>query len=349
MNKQKVKLWDRKFIVTLSVFFIFIALVFTLPFLFTNYSWFDLDFSDSGEIGDTIGGITAPFIAAAASVLTFIAFWVQYKANEQQRQDIQVERIESKYYELINLHKANVDEFFIGTGEDSVQKRKSFVSMFNEFKYTFYCCKGMRDALAKSEKLTKKYSDEKIVRLAYIFFYCGVGDNSDIMNKAMNSGKEFEDKLFNDTLDYLNQIKNKDIGIPEFTDEDGNKVSLTIKYLPWGGHQSRLGHYYRHLFQTTKFICKQEIEVMSKNDKLEYLRTLRAQLSDHEQLMLYYNAIAGFGYAWINDEKNDSINYFVDYKMIHNIPLPLANFGIRPEKKFEEELKKDPTLFEWQE
>ena len=67
--------------------FLFIAIVIcSLPWVLTR-EWF-LDFSDTGEIGDTIGGIMGPFIAIAAAGLTFIAFWVQYKANIQQRQDI---------------------------------------------------------------------------------------------------------------------------------------------------------------------------------------------------------------------------------------------------------------------
>ena len=41
-----------------------------------------LDFSSTGEIGDTIGGITAPFISVFAAILIFNAFKAQIKANE---------------------------------------------------------------------------------------------------------------------------------------------------------------------------------------------------------------------------------------------------------------------------
>ena len=43
----------------------------------------------------------SPFIAIAAAILTFFAFWVQYKANEQQKIDLKVERFENKFYELL--------------------------------------------------------------------------------------------------------------------------------------------------------------------------------------------------------------------------------------------------------
>lgn len=39
-------------------------------------------FSDKGQIGDTIGGITAPFINGLAAVLVFVAFKAQIEANK---------------------------------------------------------------------------------------------------------------------------------------------------------------------------------------------------------------------------------------------------------------------------
>lgn len=46
-----------------------------------------------------------PFVAIAAAILTFLAFWVQYKANEQQRQDIALERFESNLFQLIQIQE----------------------------------------------------------------------------------------------------------------------------------------------------------------------------------------------------------------------------------------------------
>lgn len=46
-----------------------------------------------------------PFVAIAAAILTFLAFWVQFKANEQQRKDIALERFESILFELIHIQQ----------------------------------------------------------------------------------------------------------------------------------------------------------------------------------------------------------------------------------------------------
>lgn len=46
-----------------------------------------------------------PFVAIAAAILTFLAFWVQFKANEQQRKDIALERFESNLFQLIQIQE----------------------------------------------------------------------------------------------------------------------------------------------------------------------------------------------------------------------------------------------------
>lgn len=330
-----------------------------LPLLMTWPLISVVDFSKTGEIGDTIGGISAPFIGILSAVLTFLAFYIQYQANVQQRDQFKkelqrqqdenvaqqktwrIERFEDKFFELVRLHRDNVDEIQIGREDRTVTKKKAFASMFYELKYTFYACKALCQRYREQGHLHQGYSDERLLRLAYIFFYAGIGPNSDIITDAMNlnPANQFEHYLFRQTRNDLAGFRERG-NYATYRDEDENEVRSTSLYKPWGGHQTRLGHYYRHLFQTVKFVVKQNAEMLTTDDKLEYLRTLRAQLSDFEQLMLYYNAVAGFGTPWINE------GYFTTYKMIHNIPVPLANFGIRPEIRFATELA-EQDLFEW--
>ena len=90
--------FDKGFWKSFIWFLVIALLICCLPWLLAKHSW--IDFSTTGEIGDTIGGIMGPFIAIAAAGLTFIAFWVQYKANIQQRHDIAIERFEKFYKNL---------------------------------------------------------------------------------------------------------------------------------------------------------------------------------------------------------------------------------------------------------
>ena len=107
--------FDKGFRKSFVWFLVTVLLICNLPWLFTKYAW--IDFSSTGEIGDTIGGIMGPFIAVAAAGLTFIAFWVQYKANIQQRHDIAIERFESNLFEMIHIQQEIISELKI-EGDD---------------------------------------------------------------------------------------------------------------------------------------------------------------------------------------------------------------------------------------
>lgn len=64
----------------------------------------------------------------------------------------------------------------------------------------------------------------------------------------------------------------------------------------YGGHQHRLGHYYRHLFQSYKFLNTQGF--LTWEEKYFYGKTLRAQLSTYEQALLFIDSISSLGFKW---------------------------------------------------
>ena len=97
------KTFDKSFWWSLAFFILLVALVCLLPSILTGKG--EPDFSNKGQIGDTIGGIMGPFVAIIAAWLTFIAFWVQFKANNQQRHDIAIERFESKLFEMLHIQQ----------------------------------------------------------------------------------------------------------------------------------------------------------------------------------------------------------------------------------------------------
>lgn len=86
-----------------SVFFL---VLFFSPFLLTRPAFKDyLDFSGSGEIGDTIGGITAPIVNFVGSVLIYISFIAQNKANKLQAQQNNYAFLHSQFDSLKEDYK----------------------------------------------------------------------------------------------------------------------------------------------------------------------------------------------------------------------------------------------------
>ncbi len=372
MKKLYEKLWF-----WFLIFLLLIVIVCFFPYWFTSRSFFNLDFNKTGPIGDTIGGIMGPFIAIVAAFLTFIAFWVQYKFNKEQilrfdkqETDLKVERFENRFFELLKLHRDNVQEFEIvryhtkhlSENEDTkLTGRRIFVSMVDELRLSYRTVELANKTLIGQDKVQEDYYSKKdLFKVAYLLFFDGIATDKFIRtNNPSDSlrykvlGKKYDllllelfplvEKIQTCFIrreeEYKTYIKCKDEIVPGAPAQSLERIAIPkIKYYPFGGHNSRLGHYFRHLYQMVKYVIKQDERVI--NNKYEYIKIVRAQLSNYEQVLLYYNSISVFGKAWL-DEK-----YLTEWRMIKNLPLYVANFGPLPKDLLGEFNSKGERLFE---
>lgn len=340
---NKFKTFDSQFykllipLVFLMIFFLF------FPYWFTTRSWFGIDFSTSGPIGDTIGGILGPFIAIAAAILTFFAFWVQFKANEQQKTDLQIERFENKFYNLIEIHRNNVDEVIIGK---STEGRKAYLSMFNELKFTYLIISDYYKKTYRNRLPDNPISEEIIFNISYLVFFFGVGANSSKVVIDLVGEKNYsfficvEEFIKTYKTGWKTQRRNGETIGADFGED---VFELDISYMPCDGHMSRLSHYIRNLFQIVKYIDEQDEDIIPYEKKFQYAGTLRSQLSNHEQLLLYYNAVSVLGKPWIED------GLLEKYCIIKSLPIPLADFYKTPLSWLPEKNSFGKTMFEWSE
>jgi hypothetical protein len=275
------------------------------PSVFTMRAKDGKGFSDTGQIGDTIGGLMSPFINLAAVIVTGLAFYMQYRANklqvqiftdqlketerqfklEQSSQETQnkIQQFESQFFEMLRLHKENVDELNIISVVNGrqVTKRQAFVTMADEFK----------------------------IFLSYINF-----GNSPFLNEYKTAYDIFFWGWNSDYVD-LDSLSSSWLIIEKGPDPKSSDYDHTIDFREYEGYSSSLGHYFRHLFMMVKFVAYSDI-ITEYKDKMKYLKILRAQLSNHEQIMLFYNWLSSsYGGAW-EDEVN---RFFTEYKVIHNL------------------------------
>jgi hypothetical protein len=68
----------------LAVLILGALLVMFFPYLMTRKVGL-IDFSETGNIGDTIGGITSPIVGFVGAILVYFALLEQIKANELSR------------------------------------------------------------------------------------------------------------------------------------------------------------------------------------------------------------------------------------------------------------------------
>ena len=200
---MKNKTFTKDFWIYLVGFLIIICGICYLPTYFTESERYYF-YKETGTIGDTIGGTMGPFVAIAAAILTFLAFWVQFKANEQQRNDIAKERFESKFYELLHLHRENLLEL-----ESDGRKGRQVIEQFCNYVYILY---SLIDGfflkyyasdiyvLNIYKKIVDKYKNERylFIEISYNIFFYG--------EKVTNRLKDDELSLYNKIFEMIHDV-----------------------------------------------------------------------------------------------------------------------------------------------
>ncbi len=153
-----------KKILTTPFLIIIIALIIMfVPWILT-WDTFLPDFSETGQIGDTIGGLTAPFLNGIAAILVFIAFKEQVKANELLRGQFeydkintQIDRVSDKNIDLNNLLnqlRGNHQQIYTNQFDNN-----NYVHVLNEILYfstDFEICLNLIDNYTEDKKLLWK-------------------------------------------------------------------------------------------------------------------------------------------------------------------------------------------------
>lgn len=135
------------------LFVLFGIIVLIIPILLTRESSM-ISFTDTGEIGDTIGGTTAPFLGFFGSILVYLALKAQIEANEHVRKQFEKQEIDSKVekriayfksrsdiilYEINNFYYSYIDNHRKGPSQKlNYQGSQAIFKLLENSKNTFY-------------------------------------------------------------------------------------------------------------------------------------------------------------------------------------------------------------------
>lgn len=262
----------------------------------------------AGQFGDFVGGYVGTLFALASVLILTNTLKTQKTSDNLQK-------FETRFFELIRFQRDNVNEMEL----DKKMGRRVFVTMIREFREAHIFVKKV------AEEMNESFDQKTLISIAYYAFYIGVGPNSrrSLRETLIHQyPREFVDQLI--------------IVLSSSTNQDIVKKNRNFKFRPFGGHFSRLGHYFRHLYQIVKYVDDQEIEIGKKK---EYVKILRAQLTVHEQALFYLNSLCPLGQVWW-DEK-----LITDYSLVKNIPKGF--FDLTEEIDINRDF--DSGYFEWQE
>jgi len=358
-----------------------------------------LDMAATGQVGDFIGGLVGTIISGAGFLFLYLNLTEQRTAaNKQQLNTDKLnessfkERLESKFFDLVKMHRDNVTELKMRSVKIAEEDETFVFNVFNEdgkavFKDIFYqivdCLNELKPFFHKLDRiyindyrqeleLNPNIASDKTalallakIDICYSIVYYGVGAEGLITLYKLFE-KRYKSKFITDILKYISLKPANDTEILKKWKKlfkrgsRQTKINITNEIFRWrkektplstinadcdptieelstgyhnkyikyyGGHQFRLGHYFRHLFQSVKFINNQTI--LNYEEKYEHVKVLRAQLSNYEQAVLFLNSLSSLGRAWEFDPEIRSgrlniskVNFelITKYNLIKNIP-----------------------------
>ena len=291
------------FVAVLALLYVFFFLLpLTLPF-FRDHVFNvreNIKIDVLGQMGDSYGIFNALF-----SGLAFLGVLMTlYKQSRDNRKHTVVEQ----YYQMLDVQQKVIDEINVAQvrkvkqGEPIAvaEGRKAFVEFKIQMKYLV---KAIKDV---SERNGFKFSDIDIADIAYAVFFYG-------------SSKSWKPFMMEYLKDYPDTERLVDAIIARLDSE-----KRFILYRP---NQNYLSVYFRNMYNAIKLI--DNCGLISSEEKKDYVKILRAQLSNAELYILFFNIISRFGKKWVAND------YVTKYQLIQNLPSKYCD-GYNPKDYFPE-------------
>lgn len=265
---------------------------FILPWYLTYAAGKEIyDLSNDGEIGDTIGGITAPVIGIFTIILIFLTYDTQSNALSVQKRELEAQRsqlrktqesagkqaetlaqqqFENTFFELLRIHRENVEQI----KSDKQVGKTAFISMHDKLSEIYKKAMYDKDVKNPFNSYRNSLNEETVLQIAYLIFYFGKDQAFDYLTK----------EGFTSYIDYN--------GLWQFIDQFTTSSNAS-------GQHSNLSNYFRHLYQIFIFVDENSAYLQGKEgDKKFYLKKIRAQLSPYELAIFFANSLTPLGEKW---------------------------------------------------
>ena len=305
---------------------VLIALIIYLAiFYIRHYSiMIELDnkIANGEEIKD-ISFLTTMIFENASLLIGFVGAAILIATLYLQKQENKRQHFRTNFFELLNIHRDNVK----GISTRGKTGHDAFLNIYKEFTVIWKTIDSSDLGGPTDAKLS----------FSYLALFWGVGENSSQIlhryaveklsdhythSEIENAIKELVQRKEEVSTKYK-QKKNSDTSNKCRQPDDTNECSLqddsafedTMLPCILDGHQSDLGHYFRHLFQTVAYIDNESS--LWYYEKYFFAKTLRGQFSNHEVAIFLLNALSPLGEDWVKKK------YLHKYELIKNIPSEL--------------------------
>ena len=236
-------------------------------------------------------------------MVILLLFLLIYETISVQRKSFQIQQFETKFFDLLRFHRDNVQQMVHRVPWSKEDKYYNGTRVFIEIKLQFMkLFKIAKDKIDKCELIDSKDKEKASITISYLILYFGVSKSA--REDLLSSLSDYNSTLVHEIIDEVYQIK----------------TSYNPGVVYFGGHQVRLGHYFRHMFLTVKFV--DSTKFLSQKNKYKYVKILRTQLSQYELGIFLINSLS-IGKKW------EERGFITKYKLVKNLP---SNFikGVNP-------------------
>lgn len=288
----------------------------------------EYDFTTTGQVGDTIGGTTAPIVGLLSIIFLIWTLWEQISFNKKQKDISADDQFKSTFFNLLQVQRDIIDKIsgefsYLGhlvyeeypkqnneitikkenkifaTIENNQNKEDKKISGLEFFKSSRYQLRLIYEAL-DCVNYYNNYDDKQAFdieeQLREEYYRTHADDVDDLLNKTR---EPFRLAYINDKYGILEKIHKK------YHELDKDK-KIGLGYALFYNKYEPVGYYFRHLYYILKFIKKNEddkilalgdntqqvqIEKIRKEYNL-YAQFIQAQMSTDELLMTFYNSFA---------------------------------------------------------
>lgn len=278
---------------TFGVTLIIIGVAFFLiPYLVTQTSSLWAYDAETGAIGDTIGGTVGPVVGFIGVILTFLAFYVQYDANKVQRTALYMDQFESKFFELLRMHRENVNRIKYDQTEGLIALKKLAIEVQSAFK------------IGRKADKDIVFNDLTIIQIAFYYFYFGLSaETKKHINESYSRPEETDKKQILRRINTELDTWTKTIGSGE------------VKVIT--DQEAKLEIYFKHIFHMFSFLHQQK-DKLSDSDRRFFAETIVSQFTVHEITLLLYHCLSEIGTKWFSP-----INFVEEYDLTGKLKASL--------------------------
>lgn len=243
-------------------------------------STMDINTKLASEFGNFFGGFIGTLFAITSTLLILVTLIKQNIANKKSQ-------IGANFFKMLDYHAENVKQLnisHIDIDKDNAIGRRAFVIFKMQLD-------ELQQAMNRiNNELELELKEIEVIDIAYMAFYYGIDSNWIEFAECKLLKYERRQEI---AKSLLNAIK-----------DNPKRIGRT--------NQTSLSSYYRNLYNAIKLIDSDKY--LSSKEKHLYIKILRAQLSNPELYVLFFNVVSRFGKKW------DKEGYIEKYELIKNIP-----------------------------